>query len=170
MVQRGVDLLAGAGGWRFERSRTCRWEQLGSTPPRIETGNAVDNALQEMRLSRTLLTLTRLAVRCDARPDLVQRVVDYADQGIGLHDATRDAWRQYKFRLLVVLIAPTNWPQHCAWMSTDDAVPPPGNCRWDTCSPNRASCRKRLHCSRRSGAGFARGGGPSSPGRLVHGA
>jgi hypothetical protein len=79
------------------------WEALGATPPTVDTGSAIGDALQETLLRRFSMTLTNLAARRDARPKLVERLLAYVDQGIGANNESTDGWKEHKYRLLIAL-------------------------------------------------------------------
>ncbi|MHB8861540.1 MAG: VIT domain-containing protein [Pirellulaceae bacterium] len=79
------------------------WEVLGATPPRVDTGSALGDALEESLMRRFVLMLTNLAARRDAGPELVERLLAYVDRGIELNDETSAGWKRHKYLLLIAL-------------------------------------------------------------------
>jgi predicted Zn-dependent protease len=89
------------------------WAFLGDTPPAPEEPAEADEALPRLDMilrHRYLTTLANLAVRKDADPALVDRLLRYVDRGIAA-DGEDDRWRTMKVQLLVALDRPKELEQ-----------------------------------------------------------
>ncbi len=78
------------------------WEFLGGEPVRLDADIAADQLDVVLRY-RYLMTLANLAARRSAQPELVERLLQYADQAVrrGSDDAT--AWQAYQYQLLLAV-------------------------------------------------------------------
>jgi len=101
------------------------WEALGATPLKVDTGSALGDALQEALLTRYMMTLSNLAARREAKPELIERLLSYVEQGIALGDETSPAWKQHKYRLLIALDRSDELATALRqWIAQQDALAP----------------------------------------------
>lgn len=121
------------------------WAALGDAPPAappasdeetaaveandvdpVATARAVRTALLEgLYRGRALSLATYLAVRREAKPELVDRLVQFIDAGIAAGGDAAAAWRGAKFNLLVALDRPDDLQRELqSWIVADGAVSP----------------------------------------------
>ncbi len=81
------------------------WEFLGTEPVRLDAGQPTDQ-LKTILLRRYLATLANLAARRDAKPELIQRLLQYVDKAIVQLPEDAARWQQYKYQLLIALDQP----------------------------------------------------------------
>ncbi|MBI2478792.1 MAG: hypothetical protein HYV60_09205, partial [Planctomycetia bacterium] len=106
----------------FARTEEACWAFLGAEPKRW---NAADARPYDMVLfQRYLATAANLAVRRSAKPESVQRLIDYIDRGIAREDASF-SWKMAKYQLLVALDRPAELERELRnWIRTDEFVRP----------------------------------------------
>ncbi|MBN2291417.1 MAG: hypothetical protein JXM70_03270, partial [Pirellulales bacterium] len=81
------------------------WELLGAKPlKRPETTDRMQ-FLHGMLQHRVITTLSNLAVQKKAKPELIERLMKYFDEGIAT-DADNPYWKQCKYRMLIALDRP----------------------------------------------------------------
>ena len=98
------------------------WEIVGPQPCKLAATNDRQQWVDEVLRNRCLLTLCNLAVRKDAEPTLIERLLKYVDQGLAL-DAEDLRWRLLKYQLLVALDRPKDLEQTLqGWVRTDGPV------------------------------------------------
>jgi tetratricopeptide (TPR) repeat protein len=117
------------------------WKALGDSPPASLTGDELESLdaddvkrliLPDMLRSRTLATLTNLAVRRSAPKGLADRVLKYIDEAIQQEQAAASedddegfGWKSRKFDLLVALDRSDDLERDLRkWIGTDDYVVP----------------------------------------------
>ena len=98
------------------------WEFLGAAPPvKAIQASTIGHTLEDLLRLRYLMTLTNLAARTSAEPALVERLLQYFDQGIKA-GADTDRWKLAKYRLLIARDRPRELEQSLRqWASQDDA-------------------------------------------------
>lgn len=112
LLSRNLDQVEGA----------C-WEALGVKPPAaIDDDEAtLEQALASELHRRHLITLLNLAVRKQAKPELVDRALAYLDAGLAAGGDEVHYWRTLKYGLLVALDRPAELQKALAeWIRTED--------------------------------------------------
>ncbi len=80
------------------------WEVVGNKPDSSEIDTAAAWLAAALK-NRHLTTLSYLATRKNAKPELIDRLLTYCSQGIA-DDKSADYWRTQRYRLLVALDRP----------------------------------------------------------------
>ena len=106
----------------FAQSEQACWEYLGDEPKQWDLTNAT--ALDIALFQRHLATVVNLSARRSAKPDSVQRLIDYFDRGIARKDVSF-SWKLAKYQLLIALDRPEELePELRKWIQTDSFVRP----------------------------------------------
>ncbi|MBN2473222.1 MAG: hypothetical protein JXB62_01340 [Pirellulales bacterium] len=112
-----LDVLTGRN---LDRAAEDCWEVLGPKPPKPVEEPELQQQLEEVLRDRLLLTLANLAARRNADPELITRLLKYADDGIAA-DAKDLRWKLLKYQLLIALDRPKDLQQDLRrWLTPDE--------------------------------------------------
>lgn len=110
------------------------WKILGETPPKPDSEEALAELTPAQQLQRGFdnllrhrawITVQYLALRRDATPPAVARVLKYIDAGMSLEGPSVNYWRFAKFRFLIALDRAEELEQDLqTWIRRDDPTAP----------------------------------------------
>ncbi len=108
-------------GRNLDRVTEECWEYLGPKPRRGAADDDLGAILEVSLQNRYLVTLMNLAVRKAAKPELIDRLMKYIDEGIAA-DTDNPRWKMLKYQLLVALDRPKELEQALqSWIKPGDA-------------------------------------------------
>jgi predicted Zn-dependent protease len=88
-----------------------------------ETSAATAAYLDAVLRQRMLVTLTNLAARKDARPELIAKLLDYVDKALAAAGAENVSWKSFKYQLLIALDRPKDLEAGLRdWLRADDPL------------------------------------------------
>jgi tetratricopeptide (TPR) repeat protein/outer membrane lipoprotein-sorting protein len=89
----------------LDRAAEECWEYIGLQPRHAAADDDLGAMLDESLQRRFLITLMNLAARKGAKPEMIDRLLKYLDEGVAT-DADNPRWKMFKYQILAALDRP----------------------------------------------------------------